>query len=542
MTSTATFNQRFPQIHDPAIIPFDGKFLIMGTHRRYADSQDLIHWTKLHNNLTNDPQSVLAQAWKAWPYSPANPRLEANTWAPDCIWNPVMGKWCQYLSVNGDHYQSVIELLTADDVEGQWHDAGPVVYSGFTPQNVERTDVPRILGPHADLTRYQSLTDTRINAIDAGLVWDENGKLWMSFGSWFGGVWMIQLDPHTGKRDTTVTYPLVPDHSDPYYGIKVAGGHWVSGEGSYIRRIGDWWYLFLSYGELVQRGGYQIRVFRSHSAHGPFVDQAGRPAIVTHPLHKNWEEDRGLRLMGSWAWTASGTLNARAQGEGQNKLARIEVSQGHNSVLGPLSKVQLPHPSDLQSRLIDAHAAFVVYHTRFADLEPHTRYSNGNDYYESRIRELVTTPTGWITAVPFLYQGVLSSDQRAQVQVNQAAGTYEIFAHDPTYSFDSFLNSDGTLYGINRPHTVQLQQDGSVTDSTTVIGSWHCNPANIGKATAIELSLSRTISSIPAGSYSGLIMRLPDETADLEKGEIGTPRICLSMVGENRCVWGAQIA
>lgn len=246
--------------------------------------------------------------------------------------------------------------------------------------------------------------------------------------------------------------------------------------------------------------------------------------------------------MGSWAWTASGTLNASAQGENQKKLARIEVSQGHNSILGPLSKSQLSRPSEFQSQLIDAQATFVVYHTRFADLEPDTRYSNGNDYYESRIRELVTTPNGWITAVPFIYQGVLSTDQQAQVKADQVAGTYEIFAHDPTHSFDSFLNSDGTLYGVNRPHTIQLQPDGSVTDSTTVIGSWHYDSADNSEAAAIEFSFSRTLSSIPMGSYSGRIMRLPDETADLEKGETGTPRVCLSVVGENRCAWGAQIA
>jgi arabinan endo-1,5-alpha-L-arabinosidase len=542
MTFTNAFNTRFPQIHDPAIIPFDGKFLIMGTRRRYAVSSDLIHWTQLHNNLTDDPQSVLAHAWKAWPYSPANPHLEANTWAPDCIWNPVMGKWCQYLSVNGDHYQSVIELLTADHLDGKWQDAGPVIYSGFSPHTADRTDVPRILGSHADLTRYQSLTDTRINAIDAGLVWDENGKLWMNFGSWFGGVWMIQLDPHTGKRDTTVTYPLVKNVSDPYYGIKIAGGNWVSGEGSYIRRIGRWWYLFLSYGELTQRGGYQIRVFRSTSAHGPFVDQNGQSAIALHPIHKNWEEKTGLRLMGSWAWAASDTLNAQAQGSGQEKLARIEVSQGHNSVLGPLKRSQLHHPSSFQSHLVDQQTAFIVYHTRFADLEPHTRYSNGHDYYESRIRELVTTPNGWITAVPFLYQGTLSSDLQARVEPDQVIGAYEIVAHDPARSFDGTLESDGNLYGVNRPQSVYMKQNGSLTTSNSrTVGTWRIQQTHKDEAASIEIVLTDPLPSIPAGSYSGRIMKLPDETGNLERGETGTPRICLSAVGQNRCIWGAKI-
>ena len=48
-----------------------------------------------------------------------------------------MGKWCMYMSINGDNYRSVIVLLTADDIEGDWTYVGPVVYSGFERVNVK---------------------------------------------------------------------------------------------------------------------------------------------------------------------------------------------------------------------------------------------------------------------------------------------------------------------------------------------------------------------------------------------------------------------
>ena len=38
----------------------------------------------------------------------------------DVIWNETMGKWCMYMSINGANYRSVIVLLTADDIEGDW--------------------------------------------------------------------------------------------------------------------------------------------------------------------------------------------------------------------------------------------------------------------------------------------------------------------------------------------------------------------------------------------------------------------------------------
>ena len=41
-------------------------------------------------------------------------------WAPDMIYNKAMGKWCMYLSVDGDNWYSSIVLLTADTIEGDW--------------------------------------------------------------------------------------------------------------------------------------------------------------------------------------------------------------------------------------------------------------------------------------------------------------------------------------------------------------------------------------------------------------------------------------
>ena len=294
-----------------------------------------------------------------------------------------MGKWCMYLSVNGDQFRSVIVLLTADHVDGDWTYVGPVVYSGFDESNLWNTDVPKVLELEPktdgtvgyDLTRYLSLKDTRINAIDAAPALCEHGEMWMSFGSWFGGIWMFKLDPETGLRDYSVRYPLVKDSSDPYYGVKVAGGYWNSGEGSYFIRENGWWYLFMSYGWLGRTGGYQIRLFRSKSLLGPYVDQNGNPAISYGEIPDNQERGTGIRLTSSVQWDG-----------GPAELADVEVSQGHNSAIRRSKDGRM----------------FLVYHTRFAE-----RFSEDDDEdYESHVRELLRLPTaGWLrhrtnTAVP----------------------------------------------------------------------------------------------------------------------------------------------
>ncbi|RSX57387.1 glycoside hydrolase family 43 protein [Bifidobacterium samirii] len=517
-------------IHDPAIVEDHGTYYIFGTHRRCARSTDLVHWERFENNLTRDPYGVLAGIWEAWPKQPENPDLLGNTWAPDVIWNPTMGKWCMYLSVNGHEFRSVIALLTADRLDGDWTYAGPVVYSGFSPENVERTDVPRVLADAPsearDLTRYRSLKDTRINAIDAAPIRCEHGELWMSVGSWFGGIWMFRLDPATGLRDYTARYPLVHDASDPYYGVKIAGGYWNSGEGSYFVRRDGWWYLFMAYGWLGRTGGYQIRLFRSRHLLGPYVDQNGNPAIANGEIPDNHEKDTGIRLTSSVMWEG-----------GPDRDATVEVSQGHNSVL---------------TRGADGRL-FLVYHTRFLD-RPH---GADDEDYETHIRELLPTADGWLAAAPYEYRGAdavpprLDAADPADAGAHPAslAGTYDLVRHDPHTFFDGRRDDDGSWHGVNVPERIELHADGRVT-SGGVVDFFDTPEANLPRATDGPVSRGswRLTGATPAGvrccasdmeividgvSHTGVFAVLPRETD-------GSPTLTFSAIGGNRAIWGAR--
>ena len=130
-----------------------------------------------------------------------------------------------------------------------------------------------------------------VSCIDPAVLYDEAGDLWMFYGSWSGGIFLLKLDNETGLRDTSRTYgsggqPIYDTdertalREDPYLGIHVAGGWYVSGEGPYVEYIDGYYYLFLSYGVLLRPdGGYNMRVFRAKDITGDYVDPDGTWAV-----------------------------------------------------------------------------------------------------------------------------------------------------------------------------------------------------------------------------------------------------------------------
>lgn len=469
-------------VHDPSVV-WDAdsrQYYIFGSHRAQAKSSDLCDWVSIPQvpwatltstgNLRHPMNSEVAfntpvvkkvkkggkevdfpafnaKEWAAM--ATANYDVNGNLWAPDIIYNPTMKKWCQYLSVNGDNWASSVVLLTADEITGPYLYQGPVVISGFSgtnPNNYKDTDLEIVLGPQSSLPeRYakelrggkpgKRWGDTWPNNIDPCVFYDEQGKLWMSYGSWSGGIFMLELDETTGLRDYDVTYPLTGSGnnytSDPYFGKKIAGGYYVSGEASYIQHIGDYYYLFMTYGELEAKGGYMMEVFRSENPDGPYVDPRGVNAIYTG-YEKNYGTDgraRGAKPLG--AYTDWGLMTIGNNGE---------VSQGHNSAI-----------TDDEGR------SFLVYHTRF---------NNGTEGHQVRVHQLFTNQAGWLVAAPFEFSRETTTDAMIASQqafdASQVAGSYEIMIHRQLL--------DHANMEMVRPVTVQLNGDGSVTGAYT--GTW----------------------------------------------------------------------
>ncbi len=477
-------------IHDPSIYfcPEDAQYYIMGSHIGFGKTSDLLNMTNIGSKsvytksysqeFKSSPEHTVQvtrdgvttaetlHSFDAGAYCATyagikvgdrQPTSESNwisgdQWAPDVIYNPNMGKWCMYLSLNGDYWASTIVLLTSDSPSGPFAYQAPIISGGFNGQtysgksvSYKDTDLELVLGPLDQLSsRYKTSSWGNLwpNCIDPCVFFDDDNELWMAYGSWSGGIFILKLDNNTGLRDYTYTYPSetyngkAPNGasftgylSDPYFGKLIAGGCYVSGEGAYIQKVGDYYYLFVTYGGLAPDGGYEMRIFRSSNPDGPYVDATGASAKYTQYVLNygpNASTNRGMKIMGAMNKWGAMTVG--------------ECAEGHNSAI-------TDEDGD----------AFVVYHTKF---------NNGTLNFQVRIRQLFVNEKGWLVASPFRFTG--KQTRQADIESHQLfapdeiAGTYKLMLHPYRLNHNKMAQAT--------PVSVTLSADGKISGAYS--GSW----------------------------------------------------------------------
>jgi arabinan endo-1,5-alpha-L-arabinosidase len=162
-----------------------------------------------------------------------------NTWAPDII--HVGDKYFLYYAAPGTQPKAAVGLLVGRTLDPsspdyKWEDGGPVVWS----DGVEDS-----------------------NAIDPGVMRDPtNGTMWLTYGSYFGYIRLVELDPKTGKR-------LHPDAKP----VNIA----INSEASVMIFHEGWYYLLVTHGSCCAGANstYNIRMGRGRKVTGPFVDNMG---------------------------------------------------------------------------------------------------------------------------------------------------------------------------------------------------------------------------------------------------------------------------
>lgn len=198
-------------------------------------SKDLVKWERGPAVFKTAPEWIAKNV-------PENRNM--SYWAPDII--KVGDRYLLYYSVSSmGKMTSAIGLATnptldPNDPAYKWTDQGIVVQT------------------------HEGQSGDAYNAIDPALFQDTDGSLWMVFGSYWTGIKLIQLDPKTGKRIA----PDSPMHSLAYN---------ESIEAAHISRHGDYYYLFVNWGSCCRgpESTYNIRVGRSKTITGPYVDKAG---------------------------------------------------------------------------------------------------------------------------------------------------------------------------------------------------------------------------------------------------------------------------
>jgi arabinan endo-1,5-alpha-L-arabinosidase len=106
------------------------------------------------------------------------------------------------------------------------------------------------------------------NAIDPGVFLDPNdGRLWLVFGSYFGFIRLLELDPKSGTR-------LYPDEPPADIAINCEAAIVIYQDG--------WYYLLATHGSCCRGAdsGYNIRVGRARKVTGPYLDSTGLDMLL----------------------------------------------------------------------------------------------------------------------------------------------------------------------------------------------------------------------------------------------------------------------
>ncbi|MCR4902168.1 MAG: glycoside hydrolase family 43 protein [Butyrivibrio sp.] len=419
-------------VHDPSIIKDNGMFYIFGTHLTAASSEDLRKWTYLGNgyNAGNKVYGDLFTNDKVFEYTGKGNSIVptddggCHLWAPDVIYNEAMGKYLLYYCTSSTWNASTLEYASADSIEGPYEFEGNLIYSGITPKTLEYTDVLDYVSEDYANENYIKASgeynfDAYPNALDPTVFYDKDGKMWMVYGSWSGGIFLLELDEQTGQ----VIHPEAdPENNvDAYFGKKLMGGGHKSIEGPYIiyDADSDYYYLFVSYGTLTSQGGYQIRVFRSKTVDGEYVDMNGQTPFITSGNHAYF----GLKLSGNYRLPS---------------LMQAYMATGHNSAL--IDE--------------DTGKKYIAYHTRF---------ESSGENHSPRVKQYFLNEEGWPCMLPYATSGETITND---ISISDVAGEYYVvnqgtaIDNEIAEPIKLVLSKRGIVYGDGIEGTWTLK-DGS---------------------------------------------------------------------------------
>ncbi len=220
--------------HDPATIYKDGDtywhfYTAPGINS--STSKNLKSWSP-SGKLVFSLSTSWKETYPSWTSNYLDPNGDGNLWAPDVIY--MDSAYYLYYSVSSfGSSKSAIGVVRSPSLNNpSWEELGIVVSSDGS--------------------------STAINAIDPGLFRDTDGKIYMVYGSWFGGIGIVEIDSVTGLATTTTTH--------------LYGGSHQSIEAPYLFKEDSIYYLVVNRG-LCCRGvnsTYYITVGRSTNVMGPY--------------------------------------------------------------------------------------------------------------------------------------------------------------------------------------------------------------------------------------------------------------------------------
>nr|WP_307060237.1 arabinan endo-1,5-alpha-L-arabinosidase [Streptomyces achromogenes] len=233
-------------VHDPTMIRTSG-----GRYLLYATGGGLSYRTSTDRRTYSAGGDAFAGRPGWW-----SSYGTTEAWAPDISYQG--GKYLMYYAVSTFRTnRSAIGLaVSSTGLPGSWTDRGTV---------------------------YTSTASSDYNAIDPNLFVDDDGKWWLSFGSFWTGIKMIRIDPSTGKQ-------LSSDTARRSIATRSTAPNAV--EAPFVVKRNGFYYLFASYDTCCAgvNSTYKVKVGRATSVTGPYrdrngvamTDDGGTPVLESH--------------------------------------------------------------------------------------------------------------------------------------------------------------------------------------------------------------------------------------------------------------------
>lgn len=224
-------------VHDPSMVKGDdGTYIVASTAPGIA--------LRTSTDRTNFTYSGLVFPDGASWTDDYTGTSNGNLWAPDISYHN--GKYYLYYAASSFGVnKSAIFLATSTTGEpGSWTNKGKI---------------------------YSTTTSSDHNAIDPNLIIDRSGNWWLSLGSFWTGIKMIQLNTSTGKRISS---------SSTVYDIASRPGS-TALEAPAVMYHAGYYYMFMSWDTCCAGvdSTYRIMVGRSKTITGPYKDRTG--ALLT---------------------------------------------------------------------------------------------------------------------------------------------------------------------------------------------------------------------------------------------------------------------
>lgn len=556
-TYTAFSDLKHVSVHDPSIVKADGAYYVLGSHTASAKSSDLMQWQQLNSdygNVTDTPfygnlKETLAEPFEWAGCDDGDCIGGYAVWAPDAIWNPYYkwedgstGAYMLYCCTSSTWRRSAICYLVSKDFEGPYEYVDTIVYSGFTKTgevdgNGNRNtkwdndylNLNELLEKGSENGGFDEISDNWFtaeggwnnnyapNAIDPNLFFDAEGeKLYMSYGSWSGGLFLLELDRTTGAAiypGVDSTDEVSGNFVDRYFGVHLTGGNHQSGEAPYLIYDEEtgYYYLYETYGGLTAEGGYNMRLFRSENPTGPYLDAKGQNAA------NNGENNDlyGIKLIGNYGF--------------YNQIGKRAA--GHNS-----------------AAIDEDGSRYLFYHQRF-DMDPqleahevrvHQQFLNEDLWPVTAVYEYQgETPEHYedadvIGSYEFINHGTATNGEMLDTQLltlyedgtvdGAADGTWSKTASGKGYDYVTFEMNDGTVYKgfFFLQHKENTEEEPVMTfsaigtDNTSIWGSM------------VDMENSEMVAGMASVSIDQMIPKATKENLNLPTSVMGADMVWTS--------------